>query len=107
MHDGLGLNHLAAKHLTNGLEPQADAEDRQVFRGRLDQVQTDARPIRITRAGADQNAFGIKRQRFGGAHGVIADDARRRPQLLDIVNQVEGEAVIIVDDQQHGRLAHR
>jgi len=52
VHDLLGLNDLAAEHLADRLMTQANPEYGKIFRRALDQVQANARLVRIARAGA-------------------------------------------------------
>ena len=101
VHDLLGRDDITAKGLADRLVTEADAEQGQVGGELADDVETDAGTVRITRAGRENNARRLQRQGLGCTHGVIADDARRRPQFLEIMHQVEGETVVIVDDQQH------
>src|SRR5689334_2801156 len=96
-------HHLAAEGLADRLMTKTDAEDRDARRGGSDQVETDAGLVR--RAGAGREHNGV---RFGGAdvvrrHFVIAVHLDLGPELTEIVHEVEGETVVIVDQNDHDR----
>src|SRR5829696_4524370 len=82
---------------------QADAEQRPPCCGAgRDQLERDAGLVRRAWARRDQEAVGAAAQRAGGADGVVALDAHLGAELAKIVNEVPGEAVIIVDDEDAG-----
>ena len=102
MHRHRRAHHLAAEDLADGLMAEADAEDRNAGRGLLDQIEADAGVIGRAGAGRQHDGF-----RLGGEHIlhrdlVVAMHSHVRPQPAQIVEQVEGEAVVIVDQHDHG-----
>ena len=78
---------------------EADAEDRQVFGRLLDQPHTDAGLVGRAGAGRQENAVRTGGEGFLDRHFIIADHARFRAQLFQIMDEIPGEAVIIVDDE--------
>ena len=83
---------------------QADPEDRQVVRRLFDQVQADTGLVWRLRSRRQQDGFRTQRQGFGDAERIIAHDKRLGPKLVQIVDEVVGKAVVVIDDQDHGCL---
>src|SRR3546814_5248772 len=54
--------------------------------------------------GRDENRPGAACQRLDRGQRIVALDAHFGPQLDQIMDEVEGEAVVIVDDEDHGAL---
>src|SRR3546814_18459440 len=67
-----------------------------------DEVEADARVIGRAGAGRDEDRVGAGAKGLCRGERVVAFDAHLGAQLDQIVNEVEGEAVIIVDDEAHG-----
>src|SRR6185437_2990788 len=96
-------DHLAAHRLPDGLVAEADAEDRRRGAEAIDEGEADARFGRRLRAGGKQD--GIGGQLFDAVEGelVVAIDEGLGPQFADIVHEVVGEAVVVIDDEEaHG-----
>ncbi|MNN48952.1 hypothetical protein D3C81_1634540 [compost metagenome] len=104
VHQGLGADHFAAKGLADGLMAQADAEDRHVQRRGLQDGQADAGLIRGAGAGRQQYGLGLQRPGFLDGQVVVADDMRLGAQLREVVDEVVGKAVVVIDDEDHGRV---
>ena len=102
MHQALGADDVAAEGLADRLVAEAHAQDRQIGRGGRDQLQADAGLIRRAGTGREQHRFGLEGEGLGGGERIVADHARLGPQLVQIVDEVVGEAVIIIDDEDHG-----
>ena len=99
----LGRAHdLAAIGLADGLMAQAHAQDRHAAVRLCDQLQADARLVGGAGPGRQHDAFGLQRQRLARGQRVIALDPHLRAQLAQIVEQVVGEAVIVIDQKDHG-----
>ena len=45
---------------------------------------------------------GAEDHRVAGAERVVALDDCARPQLVQVVNEVVGKAVVVIDEQKHG-----
>src|SRR3546814_20784754 len=81
---------------------EADAEQRPIGIGAGgDDVEADPRLIGGAGAGRDEDGVGAGRQRLGRGQRVVALDAHLRPQLDQIMDEVEGETVVLVDDEDH------
>src|SRR5690348_1636129 len=88
---------LAAESLADRLVAEANAEDRDARRRGGDQVEADAGLVRRARAGREHDGV-----RLGGDHGarrhlIVTMHLDLGPELAEIVHEVEGEAVVVVD----------
>ena len=106
MHDIAGLNHLAAEGLADGLVAQAYAKQRYArLCRRPGQAKADAGLIRIARAGREEDARRAHRHRLVDRDRIVADHAGLGAQFTQVVHQVVGEGIIVIDQQQHGAFA--
>ncbi|MNH25994.1 hypothetical protein D3C79_860220 [compost metagenome] len=102
---GLAMHHLAGAHyittegLANGLVAQAYAEDRQLAGKVLDGLQRHTGFSRGARAGGDDNALGVQGFDLGDGQFVIANDLDLCTQLAEVLHDVVGEGVVVVDHQ--------
>ena len=104
--DGDGrAHHLAAEHLADRLMAEADAEDRDFRAGLADEVEADAGLARRARAGREDDRVGRAIDDVGHARRIVAHDLDLGAERTEIVHQVPGEAVVIVD-QDDGGAAH-
>ena len=101
VHDLGGAHHFAAERLADGLMTQAHPQDGREARELLDQLETDARFGRRLGTGRDHNALGRQALDFVERRPVISADLDFRAQLAQILDQVVGERVVVVDDQDH------
>ena len=64
----------------------------------------DGDPGVLGPAGArgDDEAAGVQVLQFGHGRGVVAGDADLRPQLRQVLNEVVGEGIVVVDHDHHG-----
>ena len=101
---GHGRAHdLAAEHLADRLMAEADAEQRHLRLGRrLDQVHADAGFVGRARAGRQHDACGLQRHRLVDRDLVVAMHGAARPEIAQKVDEVVGEAVVVIDQQKHG-----
>ena len=101
MHDVPGADDASAEGLADALVAQADAEDRDLAGEAFDGGQRDARFVGRAGAGREYDAF---RGEFGDPVGVdlvIAVDPHLFTQLAEVLHQVVGEGVVVVDHEQH------
>ena len=104
MHQGRRADDLAAEGLADGLMTETDAQQRNAMgSGRRDQVEADAGLVRV--AGPRRQHDGLRRggQNLIDGDLVVPVDAGLRPKLAQEMDEVVGETVIIIDQQQHGR----
>ena len=95
-------HHVAAEHLADRLMAEADAEHRNGRRGLRDEVEADAGLVGGARPRRQHDGVGIGGHDFGGGDLVVAMDGDLGAQLAEIVDEVEGEAVVVVDEDDHG-----
>src|SRR5467141_3616131 len=103
VHDALRAHHLAAKHLPDRLVPQTDTENGHPPGQAFDQFERDAGALGRARPGGDDNGARRERLHLVDADLVVADHAHLGAELGEVLHQVVGERVVVVDHQHHGR----
>ena len=94
---------MAAEHLADRLVAEADAEQRHLFLGGgADQVHADAGLVRRAGAGREHDAGGLQRQRLVDRDLVVAMHDAARAEIAQEVDEVVGEAVVVIDQEKHG-----
>src|SRR3546814_5740282 len=82
---------------------KANAQQRALFgRAGLDQFKRDSRLIGRAGAGRDEEPFGPAGHGLTHRNVVVARHFHRDAHFLEVVDEIPGEAVVIVDDQDHG-----
>src|ERR1035437_6679173 len=94
-------HHFAAERLPDRLMPEADAEDRNRWRGLGDEIEADAGFVRGAGAGRQHDGFRLGGDHIGGPNLVVGMDDDVRPPPAQVMEQVEGEAVVVVDQNDH------
>jgi len=105
MHELLGAHDGAAECGADALMAQANAEDRQLAGKALDGADRDAGLGRRARTGRDHEAVDALADPFGDfveRDLVIAGDLHVGAQFTQVLDDVVGKAVVVVDHQQHG-----
>ena len=100
-------HHATAEVLADGLMPETYAEQgprRLCTCG--DQLEANACFIGGAGAGRDEIAAMVPVQRLLCSDGVIADDFDFRAQFHQVMDEVEGEAVVIVDYEDGSEIGH-
>src|SRR5258705_1833393 len=92
---------LSAEHLADALVTEADAKDRDRSRGLADELLADPRVVGPAGPWRDHDRVGGHRE--GVLHGdlVVPDHLRHVAQLSQVLNQIPGEGVVVVDHQDH------
>ena len=103
VHELRRAHDLAAERLAEGLVPEADAEER--HRRAADELEADPRLVGRPRPRRDHDAVRLQGERVLDAHRVVADDLHLRPELAEVLVEVEGERVVVVDEEDHARLS--
>src|SRR6516225_7134645 len=93
----------ATEGLGDRLVTQADAKDRDPRRSGSNQIKTDAGLVRRARAGREHDGVGLGSDNGVRGYLVVAIHLDLRPELTEIMNEVEGETIIIVDQDDHVR----
>ena len=83
-----------------GLGCQADAKDRRRRLKPVDQCQTDARFARRAGTGREQDCIRLHLRDLVECDLVVAEHHRLGAQFAEIVHEVVGEAVVIIDDEE-------
>jgi len=81
---------------------EANTEQGNLAAGLGNEVEADARLVRRTRAGRKDDSFRLLLQDFVGADLVVADDFARSAELAQEVDEIVGEAVVVIDEYQYG-----
>ena len=76
---------------------EANAQHRQPPGRFADQLEADARLVGVARPGRENQSVEPERHRLVGAERIVALHHDLRPQFAEIVEQVVGEAIVIVD----------
>ncbi len=98
--DRLALDDLAAEDLDHRLVAEADAEHRRPGLGEgADRLAGDPRLGGRAGAGRDDEAVGAALQQLADLGLVVADHLELGAELTQVLDQVVGEGVVVVDDE--------
>src|SRR5215210_3297712 len=103
-------DHRAAEGLRERLVAQADAERRDARLGKpAHHLDADARLVRRAGARRDHRAVPGALEQLLDGDGVVADHVQLRAQLAEVLDEVVGERVVVVDDEdaRHAQSACR
>src|SRR5262245_5038312 len=103
VHDTRRADHVAAEGGADRLVAEADAEDRDRAREALDQRHRDAGLARRARSRRDDDAVGRQRRDLRETDAVVAPPLDLRPELREILHEVVGEGVVVVDHEEPRR----
>src|SRR5579863_912165 len=103
MHQAAGANDLRAEGVAQTLMTQADAEDRKRA-GKFAQ-QSDRDSGLGGSAGPGRDDYGVRLQVAHGGNGdrIIAMDGHTGAEFAEILNEVVGEGVVIIDHDEPER----
>src|SRR4051812_27263712 len=102
---GLAAHHTAPERVRERLQAHADAEHRDARLGRArDQLDRHAGVVRrLPGPGRDDHAVRPPRHELIGAGGVVAHHLQLGPELAQVLDEVVGERVVVVEDEDpHG-----
>ncbi|MNT40235.1 hypothetical protein D3C72_1765360 [compost metagenome] len=99
VHQLLGVDDLAAKGLADALVAETDAHDRQLAGEVVDGRHRDAGFVRRARAGRQHQVLRRQRLDFFQRDFVVAEDLDFLPQLAEVLHEVVGEGIVVVDHQ--------
>lgn len=100
-----------AELVADRLVPEADAQQRDLAGEGLDDLARHAGLARGAGPGGDDHVRRLERPRLGDGDLVVADDADAQrvgvlaagdEQLPDPLHEVVGEAVVVVEEEDHG-----
>ena len=101
VHNFLRANHPAAERRSDGLMSQAHSQDWNFSCEALDERHADSGFFRRTRAGRNHNAFRPQILNLVQSYLVIAADFQILPHLAEILRQVVGKRIVVVEQQNH------
>src|SRR5262249_41220477 len=101
MHRRGRAHHITAERLADRLVAKADAEHRNVGGGRIDQIEADAGLVGRAPNGRPHDRVGLRADHMVDRDLVVAMHDHVGPEPAQIVDEVEGEAVVIVDQDDH------
>jgi len=90
--------------MADGLMTEANAENGTVPGKGLDHFERHPGFGRGARTGRNQNALGVEGAGFGRSDLVVAKDTLLHAQLTEVLDEVEGKRIVVVDDEQHSTL---
>src|SRR5215472_142103 len=91
----------SAKSCTNGLVAEANTEDWKFSGKTLDELDGNARFPRRTRSGRNDNALRAAAGDFFNGDFVVAMDFDVRTELTQILREVVGKRIVVVQQQNH------
>jgi len=97
--NGRGPHHAASEGHTDGLVPEADPQERRLPCHLLHKRHRDAGPGRSSRPRRNDNALVAGGRDLPDADGVVPDDVRLRAQLAQVLDEVVGEGIVVVQNQ--------
>ena len=99
MHEATGSHDSPAVRLTDRLVTEAHAKDGQDGAQLAHNLKRDPRLVGRARAGGDEHAIGRARSNAGHIDGVVLHDVDACAELSKVLDEVEGERIIVVDDE--------
>src|SRR5579863_6981235 len=107
MHQVRSAYDLAAESCADGLMSQAHAEDG-YFAGEVpDEINADAGILRRAWSGRDHNALGLHIFDVSNRDLVVAANLVLRPEFSEILDEVVSKGIVIIENENHGRLAYK
>jgi hypothetical protein len=106
VHQHRRAHDVATVELPDALVPEAHAEHRSHAGERLDRGVREPRVVRRAGTGRDDEPVGQVGEQLIDGEGIVADDLDLGAELRELLHQVVGEGVVVVDDEQaggHGR----
>ena len=94
-------HHVAAERLADRLQTETHAEHRDGGGRLLDEVEADAGFVGRAGAGREHDRVRVGADDVGGRYLVVAMHDDVRPKLAEVMDEVEGEAVVVVDQDNH------
>src|SRR6185437_5111592 len=102
VHQHLGADDAGAKGLTDALMAEADAEDGDAAGEVLDGRHADAGFERGAGTRRNDQSRGLQGFDPGQGHLIVAADLDGLSQLAEVLGEVVGERVVVVEEEDHG-----
>src|SRR5438876_12131574 len=104
VHEPVGSHHARAECLADRLVAETHAQDRYLPGQRLDQRHQDTGFPRRARAGREHGRRGLEGEHLLYGQRVVAVHHRLRAELAEQLDEVVGERVVVVEDEEHVRI---
>ena len=101
VHEAGGADDFAAEDLADALVAEADSEDGDFSAEFADGVATDAGFGGGAGAGGDDDFFGGELGDVGGGNLVVALHEQVGSEFAEILDEVVGEGIVVIDDEDH------
>src|SRR5262245_31627589 len=101
MHDARRTIHLSAVDGPQTLMSQADTQDRNLAGKVTNGVVGDSAVVGVARAGRDDQVTGGSCDKLIERYLIVAKDLNIRPQLAEVLDEVVGERVVIINHSNH------
>ena len=101
MHEAFRVDDPRTERLRDGLVSEADAEERQLARERLDGGERDAGGVGVAGTGREDERLGLERPDAVHVDFVVAHHVHLRAQSPEVLDEVVGERVVVVDHEYH------
>src|SRR5262249_20150217 len=95
-----GAHDLAAEGLADALQAEAYAENRELTGHLAQERQRDTGLLWRAGAGRDDDRVGMKRADARDVDGVVAPDGQIGAEFAEILHEVVGEGVVVIDHEQ-------
>ncbi len=99
MHERRGAHHPSPVGLSDALVSKADAQDGQLTGKLTHDLETDPRVLGSSRTRGDDQRVGARVPDAVYVDGVVAVHHRLRPELAQLLDEVVGEGVVVVYEQ--------
>src|SRR6478672_5106685 len=99
MHENRRAHDVAAKDLRDALMAKTNAENWNVGAEFHDQLRADPGVLGSARSGRDADAIRLQRARFFRSDLVIAFHQDLGAELAEILDEVVGERIVVIDDE--------
>src|SRR5688572_7388208 len=101
VHRRVGTRHDAAVDHADGLMTETDAEQRRPRTESLDHVRRDAGILGTTGPGRDHDLIRGHHLDLAERHLIVAAHAHLRAELAEVLHEVVGKRIVVVDDEHH------
>src|SRR5258708_3345458 len=102
-----GADDFSAKRGANSLVPEADTENGKFPSEALDQLHGNARLLRRARTGRDDDTLGLATGNLFDRNFVVAMDFDLATQLAEVLREVVGKRIVVVEKQNHNGFLDR
>src|SRR5947209_19109564 len=107
MHQVLRPNNFSAECLTDSLVSKTHAQNRHLAGEVPDEFDADSRVLWRTRSGRNNDALRSHLLNVRDRHLVVAPNFHVSPEFTYVLNQVKGERIVIIENENHKPVASR